>query len=290
MGFSFGWNSFGKSIMRKLFDLISAIVSVLYSRGYLKSIAAILIFSSFCLAQQRNTVFLLLAQNLTTTGNVTYLVNNNIGQNFHTFVIYASQSSSCTSGILANYQYNTAAQIEGSYDGTIFNQIPQVKISFSYDSVNNTAGKYYRAAGAYPYIRIRLLNIVSTCSSNIGYTGLLQANPLTDASSPLIVESYVGSTCTLILPAALSGYNLNGVTILNADTAGTATGSVGIFSDSSCSVGSFISGFYIGTNIAPDPSNSSLGYISPNNSGVYAKGSTTPAGDGYAFFWFSLVY
>lgn len=289
MGFSSGGNSFGESIMKKLFDLISAIISVLFSSGYLKSLAAILIFSSFCLAQQRNTVFLILAQNLTTTGNVTYLVNNNIGQNFHTFVIYAPQSSSCTSGILATYYQNTTAQIEASYDGVNYNQIPQTRISYSYDSTNLTSAKYYRAAGAYPYIRIRLLAMVSTCSSNIGYTGLLQANPLTDANSPLTITNVGGisTTCEAFLPASPAGYNVNAISVFGGATNPSATGFISIYTSNLCSSGN-LSGFLVGQTIAPDNTGAVLFKIPPNTT-TYVEASS--GGTGIAsMVWYSLIY
>jgi hypothetical protein len=219
-----------------------------------------------CLAQQTNTVYLQLASNLTSMPGP-LLVTNNVGQTFHTFVVTLG-GNGATCGSYPLYA-NFVANVEVSYDGNQYIPLPQTRVSYLNDPLyNNAAIKIYRAAGSFPYIRLRTLkfpnNISSiNCSVSIAYSGSLTGTSINDGLSSnyvAIVTGTAGSCGAIQIANGVDAgspvkFALVGISITGTPDSNNNMATI-YFNGTNCSGSPSLSFYGNGTlNLVPDNNN-----------------------------------
>ena len=242
-------------------------------------------------SQQRETVYATLTPTpLTTTqNNVKYLIQNNIGQTFHTVTV-TTTGTTCNPNVGFSLGYAIVGEIDASFDGLSYFILPE-KITSTYDLVNSSQTKLYRASTAYPFVRFNLinfnpLNLPSNCGVNIFYAGSVNGTTINDslynngfsALAEVTPQSITTGCSSVISP---NGYpnsleiGLVGITVSNPNaTASTIT----FWGNSSANTCTTTSSYAISV-----PANSSI-VIPPDSflnpllvsagiSGIYAKSS-----------------
>ena len=227
-------------------------------------------------AQQRNTVFLdLTPVPLTSAPTTAFIVNNNIGQGFHTFTAMLTGGNGCAS---QEFRSKFAAFIQISYNGQDWALGPQFA-NWNTDGIDGTETKFYRLSGSYPYVRLKVLSFPNSlsggCHVKIFYTGSLEGDSptqynfyfftnvttLSDTTSCVPLLDLVTDNTTKVV-VRLQGLIVNGASGV----------SMNVFTDSACknSVGQFSTGFVLqpsqigiyGNNVQPS------GHL-----GFYARGN-----------------
>lgn len=260
-----------------------------------KLILAFLFLVVSCFAQQTNTVYLQLATGLTSLPSQPYNITNNVGQTFHTFSVTLSGGSCSSYPLWANFN----AYIEVSYDGSIYNAIPQVGISyenaFQSSFGNQNAVKFYRAAGAYPYIRFRVVHFPTTlptnCSVSINYTGSLYSNPISDAIfNVTVTASDITTTCKpLTVGSGADTDNTYPVDSL-ISLISSATNEVDIYSNTTCAGTPYLTIYGPGSFSVPlSSTNSPLLYIFHDVSGNVGLSAKSASGTSSVIAEFALV-
>lgn len=221
----------------------------------IKSILTSLLFINLVFSQQRQTVYVTLTPTPITSSNLgttTYFIQNNIGQTFHTvsaIVVDTGSPGSCGSQATnVGLAYGLAGEIEASFNGTSYFQLPQ-KTTTSIDSINNTQSKIYRATTAYPFIRFKIIALSLTvplpagCGISLFYSGSLDAGYLNDSiytnSSSVfpinLTNRPIATTCSGLLSANGSNTNtligLYGLILTNPNSAAIT---VNLYYDSAC--------------------------------------------------------
>lgn len=143
---------------------------------------------------QRDNVFKLALNAVTSTGASTFLPNNGQSQHIITVILANSGGTCPTSTNVTN------VVIQGSFDNvTYFNLSP------SDVQLVNLVG-LSQAYGAFPYIRVNVLATVANCSTTVWYSGVISpAGDVKPSSSYLtITGNYAGVAISALLIAAPS--------------------------------------------------------------------------------------